>query len=121
MSTGLKPAFLHVVVCAAALGGCSNPQVDAVKLEGSYRTLGQADESFKSKRFAEALPTYDEAVKTGVLRADVLAETYLKLACCKIETGDLAGATADLEQAERGGVAGEEYQKALKSLAEKKK
>lgn len=119
MSRRLTTALASLVI-ALSQSGCSNPQVEAVKMEGSFRTLGQAEESFKAKKYSEALATYDEVIKSGVVQADVLADAYLKRACCKIETGDLAGATDDLAKAEQGGAVGDEYQAAKKKLSEKK-
>ena len=106
--------------CAIALVGCRTPTADAVEKSASYQSLGKADEAFAAKRYGEALPLFDEAIRTELLQADVLAETYVRRAICKIETGDLEGAVADLEQAERGGAVGVEYQQAQKTLRQKR-
>lgn len=105
---------------AAVVVGCGTTTADPVGKSASYQSLGKAEEAFEAKRHGEATTLFDEAIRTGLLQPDVLAETYVKRATCKIETGDLEGASADLEQAERGGAVGEEYQQAQKMLSRKR-
>ena len=105
--------------CVIAVVGCGTATADPVGKSASYQSLGKADEAFEAKQYGDALPLFEEAIRTGLLQADVLAETYVKRATCKVETGDVEGAAADLEQAERGGAVGEEYQQAQKLLSQK--
>jgi len=109
-----------LLLCAIAIIGCGTATADPVGKSASYQSLGKADEAFEANRHGEAMPLFDEAIRTGLLQPDVLAETYVKRAVCKIETGDMEGAAADLEQAERGGAVGEEYQQAQKLLTKKR-
>jgi hypothetical protein len=109
------------LLCAIAVVGCGTTMADPVEKSASYQNLGKADVAFAAKRYGEALPLFDEAIRTELLQADVLAEAYVRRAICRIETGDLKGATADLEQAERGGAVGEEYQQAQKMLSQKRR
>jgi hypothetical protein len=109
-----------IVVGGLGLAGCGRTPGDPVKTQTSYQTLAKANEAFQAKNYAEAIVGYDEAINASVVQADVFAETCLKRAVCRIETGDLDGAAADLEQAERGGAVGEEYQQAQKMLSQKR-
>ena len=76
--------------------------------------------AYQAKKFAEAIPGFDETIAKSAVQGDVLAETYLKRAVCRTETGDLAGAEADLAMAERGGAVGDDYETAQKRLNAKK-
>jgi len=110
-----------LLAAAAILAGCGGAKVvDPVALGSSYKSLKSADDALAAKKYAEAIPLYDEAIKAGVLQADQLAEVYLRRAVCKIETGDKAGATDDLAKAEQGGAVGDDYQAAQKRLIAKK-
>ena len=110
-------AFL---VGLALFSGCGTSEGDPVQRSTSYQTLLKAEEAFEAKRYADALPGFDETIRVGLVQADVLAETFVKRALCKIETGDLEGASDDLAQAERGGAVGVEYQQVQKRLGEKR-
>jgi hypothetical protein len=111
---------LAFFVGVALLTGCGSAEGDPVQKSESYQTLVKAEEAFEAKRYAEALPGFDETIRVGLVQSDVLAETFVKRAVCKIETGDFEGASEDLAQAERGGAVGEEYQQAQKRLGVKR-
>ena len=111
---------ISLFVALTVAAGCGSKTADPVSKAESYKALAKADEAFADKRYSEAVPLFDEAIKSGSVQADILAEIYVKRATCKIETGDLDGASADLEQADRGGAVGEEYQRVQKKLSEKR-
>jgi len=102
------------------MSGCGGQRDALVKREQSYNSLAKADEAFGAKKYADAIPMYDETLAKGGVQADVLAQAYLNRAVCKIETGDFPGAEADLSMAEQGGAVGDDYAEAQKRLKEKK-
>ena len=108
------------LIALFAVCGCGAEQADPGKTAASQQLLRTGDDAFQAKKYADAIKAYDETIKTGVLQPDVLADTYVKRAACRIELGDLDGAADDLAQAERGGAVGEDYQKAQKILSEKR-
>jgi len=110
---------VFAVLVAVPFSGCGGQHDAPVKREQSYQSLAKADEAFAAKKYADAIPIYDVTLAKGGVQADVLAQAYLKRAVCKIETGDLAGAEADLSMADQGGAVGDDYTEAQKRLKEK--
>jgi len=104
---------------AALAVGCGDgaPPADPKVVATSYTSLKEAEDAFAAKKYGEAIPMLDSVIAAGVVRADVLGETYLKRAISKLETGDKPGARADLAKAEEGGAVGQEYQDVQKRLA----
>jgi tetratricopeptide (TPR) repeat protein len=55
------------------------------------------------KRYAEAIPAYDEAIRRAPPGDTRLASYYIYRSLSKLETGDLAGARSDAQESERRG------------------
>jgi hypothetical protein len=105
------------VVLLSAFVGCNGSAGDPKKTASSYVSLKDAEDAFAAKKYGEAVPLLDAVIASGSVQADVLGETYLKRAICKLELGDKPGAREDLAKAEQGGAVGEDYQKALKRMS----
>jgi hypothetical protein len=115
----MRPVVFGVLLIVG-VAGCGGEQRVVAARETAYSSLERADEAFRAKKYADAIPGYNSAITGAGLQADVLAEAYLKRAVCKTETGDVAGAAADLEKAEQGGAVGDDYQAARKRLDAKR-
>ncbi len=92
--------LLLVLVC-----GCST-KVSEANVQSAYQSVEKADEAMGAKDFAKAAEAYSCLVESGLLHPDAIGEVFCKLALCKIETNDVAGAESELAKAEQGGATG---------------
>lgn len=113
----VRVGWASVVALAAVVGCGGGAAGDPKKTASSYVSLKEAEDAFSAKKYGEAVPLLDAVIASGSVQADVLGETYLKRAICKLELGDKPGARADLAKAEEGGAVGEDYQKTMKRMS----
>ncbi len=76
--------------------------MSATDLQTAQVSFDQALELELAGKFDEALAAVDKAMANGGLNPDQLADGYLLRSRCRSRAGDLEGAAADLESADRG-------------------
>jgi tetratricopeptide (TPR) repeat protein len=83
------------------LVGCSK-SMSAIDLQQAQIGFDEALQLELSGNSDEAMAAMDKAIGTGGLNPDQLADGYLLRSRCRARAGDLEGAAADLESANRG-------------------